>query len=75
MGRSMDWSDALFSHRHGPARPGHLSRQCAGIGGHDGPDHDGLDHDGPDHDAEEKVCLPPTLILMRMGPIPAMTHE
>ena len=65
MGRSMDWSDALFSHRHGPARPGHLSRQCAGIGG----------HDGPDHDAEEKVCLPPTLILMRMGPIPAMTHE
>ena len=36
--------------RHGPARPGHLPRQCVGSGGPDKPGHDVEGHDEPGHD-------------------------
>jgi GT2 family glycosyltransferase/glycosyltransferase involved in cell wall biosynthesis len=46
--------------RHGPARPGHLSRQGAGTGGPDKPGHDGdraAGHDGAGTGARE-ITLP-----------------
>jgi error-prone DNA polymerase len=36
--------------RHGPARPGHLPRQCVGSGGPDKPGHDVEGHGEPGHD-------------------------
>jgi hypothetical protein len=37
-----DWNRGEDPNRHGPAYPGHLSRQGAGRGGPDKPGHDGV---------------------------------